>query len=90
MVGRKCQVSVGSLGGGRQENSRSSSPSCCQGRQSCWTDTIPWMQRHTSTDGLEIVSLDKVGAGEDSSLQYYAQVWLPKASVDLYFYSQTQ
>lgn len=35
--------------------------------------------------GLEIIVLDKTGEGEDSSIQYHAQLQAPKANVDPIF-----
>lgn len=48
-------------------------------------DALPQRQSYTSIAGLEIVSLDNVGEGEDSSPQYHAQLQLPKANVDPIF-----
>lgn len=60
-------------------------PATDKSRRPALANAIPRKQSHTSTAGLEIVSLDKVEGGEKSSPQYYAQLWQPKANVDLIF-----
>lgn len=64
-------------------------PAAVQAGSPTYTDAIPQRQSHTSSAGPETVSLNKVRVGEDHT-QQYAQLWLPKANIDLCFHSQAQ